>query len=675
MVKHITLFSFFMMNTLFSRYANDSGFPFTKMVSSKTYVVLGNIKSVFRVVGTYYKVPFQETDDEYSFFSGGISDDNRAIFCNGEEALYFEKGRFSPIMAQKKKDPFGRLSCAMANNGEYAIYDKKESILSFSSGKSVKIPIKSRFSQLLFMDGRFYLFIKGSFYTFLNGALEKKEKSPFGLLYKFTRMTTNGKMLLKADDLGVFTATCVNGQCMEKKRLPVSPCEEHHACAVSLGIDNSWMVAGNFGVYHGMNSTFKRLRIANFAREYGGSAVSHEKSGGKYLYYSNDDGDMGTLPLLEMKSSILERHVSRFVIWSKVLENDLPLLFSLPPYYVHELTGEFPIIPRKTWVAWEKESEVAYETPRLSKRMEESNWWVSSLGYATINEILKPIKEKKVIIGVMDSGVVLEHPGIQNLWKNEEEVQDGIDNDGNGYIDDEFGYDFVDEDGYPTDRLGHGTHVAGLLSGKDNTLLRDSTLVVTRVLDANGKSNSIDLARAISYLADRHVDAINMSFGGGARTSVVNDAIMYAKNRHILMVTSAGNNRLNLDRYPQVPGHTGDVVSIASSNQKGKLSSFSNFGKESVLFLAPGSDIESTWLQDGYEVISGTSMASPIAVHVASTLLSIYKHDPRLSKEERVLRVLSNLCIHAKKRKKWVKCGEINPVSSVQQALKEVFYE
>jgi len=206
------------------------------------------------------------------------------------------------------------------------------------------------------------------------------------------------------------------------------------------------------------------------------------------------------------------------------------------------------------------------------------------------------------VIAVVDTGVDLTHPDLApNLWSNPGElpVPDTLDlPDGNGFADDIHGYDFVDDDGDPDDYEFHGTHVAGTAAAvADNTtgvagVAPRAEIMAVRVLDGDGSGNSADIADGIAYAADAGADVVNLSLGGlaGPGDSLVSSAIAAAAAEDAVVVAAAGNEGADNDAEPHTPCAlpNPNLICVAALNRGGELSSFSNFGPETVDIAAPG---------------------------------------------------------------------------------------
>lgn len=258
---------------------------------------------------------------------------------------------------------------------------------------------------------------------------------------------------------------------------------------------------------------------------------------------------------------------------------------------------------------------------------------------------------KGTVVAVIDTGVDYTHKDLaDNIWVNEGEIPgNGIDDDGNGYVDDVHGVDFVDGDSDPMDEHGHGTHVAGIIAmtpgnGGGVGVAYGAKIMCVRAGQANGSFASSDIAKAIKYAADNGADVINMSFGGTGRSYLVESALQDAFPSCVL-VAAAGNDGLPTtdainagyfnteDIYPA--GYKYVLGVMATDNNK-SLASFSNWdyleGQNCEYEMAaPGVNIYSTLPGNRYACWSGTSMATPNVAAAAAILRSKYTDKSKYS--------------------------------------------
>ncbi len=238
------------------------------------------------------------------------------------------------------------------------------------------------------------------------------------------------------------------------------------------------------------------------------------------------------------------------------------------------------------------------------------------------------------VIAVIDSGVQWNHPDLDsNIWSNTDEIAgNGVDDDGNGYIDDVRGWDFYDNDNDPMDLEGHGTHVAGTIAAEGNNnqgvvgVLWDAQIMPIRFLGPNGGYTS-DAVLSVNYAVANGATISNNSWGGGGFSSTLFNAIANARANDHLFVAAAGNSNVNTDSSPHYPSsyNLDNIISVAATTNRDGRASFSNYGATSVDIGAPGDNIASCYINNGYVWNSGTSMASP---HVAGVAAAVRIQNP-----------------------------------------------
>jgi subtilisin family serine protease/subtilisin-like proprotein convertase family protein len=255
------------------------------------------------------------------------------------------------------------------------------------------------------------------------------------------------------------------------------------------------------------------------------------------------------------------------------------------------------------------------------------------------------------IVAVIDTGVDYNHPDLAaNIWTNEDEISgDGIDNDGNGYVDDIHGYDFINEDGNPLDDQGHGTHVAGTIGAVGNNgvgvtgINWNVQIMALKFLGADGSGSTSDAIQALNYAVAMGAQLSNNSYGDTQFSQAFRNALEAARQAGHIFVAAAGNNGTNNDgASPFYPASydAANVIAVAASDHNDRLASFSNFGATTVDLAAPGVDIRSTTPGNAYGTSSGTSMASP---HVAGVVGLVRGLHPEWTYQQVIDQVLSSV--------------------------------
>ena len=289
-----------------------------------------------------------------------------------------------------------------------------------------------------------------------------------------------------------------------------------------------------------------------------------------------------------------------------------------------------------------------------------------------------------VAVGVMDSGIQTNHEDlIDNIWVNTGEIAgDGIDNDGNGYIDDIYGWNCGDSNGDVSYVDEHGVHVAGIISAATNnskgvaSVARNAKIASIKIFNSSGKSTLSYIIEGINFAKKNDINIINCSFGGtGWGSSSVNTIkSAMAAVPDMFFVIAAGNttsaSEANNDKvavYPsQLTKDLDNVISVANTTSSDELSSTSHYGAKSVDIAAPGTDIYSTIPTSSYGTMSGTSMATPM---VASAVAVMRAVNPNISAKE----IKETLCSSSDKLSaltgKVISGGRLNAYNAVKAIM------
>jgi len=257
-----------------------------------------------------------------------------------------------------------------------------------------------------------------------------------------------------------------------------------------------------------------------------------------------------------------------------------------------------------------------------------------------------------VIVAVIDTGVDYTHPDLAaNMWHNPGETPgNGLDDDGNGFIDDYYGYDFANDDADPYDDLGHGTHCAGTIgmvgnNGVGSAGVNWNAKIMAIKTDAGFGHATSDLIDAYNYIImmrGRGVDVrvTSNSYAGGSFSQAWSDAVAALGQSGTLFITGAANQATDNDANPYYPASFGSpaIIAVAASDANDRIAPFSNWGATSVDLAAPGVDVWSTMPGGAYGYNSGTSMSTP---HVAGAAALVWSAHPELTAAEVKARLLN----------------------------------
>jgi len=287
-----------------------------------------------------------------------------------------------------------------------------------------------------------------------------------------------------------------------------------------------------------------------------------------------------------------------------------------------------------------------------------------------------------VVIAVLDTGMDMDHEDLRgNLWMNDGEDwvngspgNNGLDDDGNGKIDDYYGWDFVNEDNNPDDDSdGHGTHVAGIMAADGNNGLGvvgvawSASIMPLKMLSGGQGGLVSDEIAAIDYAIEKGAQIINASFGGTSFSQLEYNAIKRARDAGILYVAAAGNSGTNNDTNPVYPAsHDLDnIISVACTDGNDQLAGTSNYGQNTVDVAAPGCLIYSTSVKNAYQYRSGTSMAT---AHVSGMVSLICSQDLGLTYSQVKDRVVNGVDVKSGLNGFVAAAGRINAYNSYSES-------
>ncbi len=245
------------------------------------------------------------------------------------------------------------------------------------------------------------------------------------------------------------------------------------------------------------------------------------------------------------------------------------------------------------------------------------------------------------VVGIIDTGIDYNHLDLApNIWTNPLEIAaNGIDDDGDGLIDDVHGYDFLNSDSDPMDDHSHGTAVSGVIGAVGNNargivgINWNIKLVACKAFNASGTGSLSAVVNCLNYMVELKRDfgvnivATNNSYGGFPNTGVFYDAIAATRDQNMVFVTAAGNSARNNDNIPTYPASFGldNIIVAAATDSAANITNFSNYGADSVDIAAPGIGVLTTILNNQYGYYEGTSIAGP---HLAGAIALILSYHP-----------------------------------------------
>ena len=401
---------------------------------------------------------------------------------------------------------------------------------------------------------------------------------------------------------------------------------------------------------HGTRACLSLLAtLALLAPSAARSETPRARPGELIVRYRPGSGDTGRLAARSTTGVTLIRRFARF---------DMDLV-RVDERGVEEARARLAGDPRVLYVEpnWEYHADRTPNDPRFGEL-----WGLSNTGLAggLVGADIRALRawdlftgDPDLRIGVIDTGVDYNHPDLAaNIWTNPGEIPGNqVDDDGNGYIDDIHGWDAAYDDADPIDDHGHGTHVAGTIAAVGNNevgvtgVCWRAKIVAIKFLDSNGNGSTAVALDALQYAIATGVKVTNNSWGGGGYSQALLDAINEAGRQGQLFVAAAGNSASDLDRAPHYPATYSSpyLISVAASDNRDHLASFSNYGGQTVDLAAPGNAVVSLAPGGGYRALSGTSMAAPHVTGVVALAMGQFPLASNLVVRQQILATADRL--------------------------------
>lgn len=674
---------------------NTTGFPAAIVTPEEDLLIVSDAKSILRVDGRYTSIPIPRKALNVRASADYFSQSNHKKFlaCLGDYAFLYNS---ISQKIQRKRFDSTNIQCAFDHRGNPGYYLKDKNTLHTFDHVYEDVPIMLKIEG--FLDGFIGLTTQGKLLFFRDKTSTVLSTSRRISADVYSNFELRKNTLLLSTQSGIFLGIIPTRKKDSRlevetnieinlERLNVFPCEDEQVCGLSLGEDKSWAVSGYWGSFIGSGKLGTKLDLALLSRKNGGVALSHTKNGGKFVLVSSEDVDYGNLKELTLEPRKLDfasgKYGKNVVAWTKKdlkrenLETEYLELKNLHTFqidYGDKKSLNITLAPLESVqspsvIFWEPVRYFTADLPapkdpaqrdcglssdpcEIEKvNLQDTPWWHDTLELSRLQSWLQETGNEGVRIGIVDSGINENHPAFEHLkakW---------------------IAYDFVDEDEAPDDQNGHGSHVSGIIAGKNIGFLPNADLVISKVLNAKGQSNSFDLARGIYFAVENGAKILNFSWGGGYRTEVLKDAVKHARNQGVIMATSSGNGSLNVDEYPQVPAVFADMFVVSAYDEDLRKPRYANWGKLSVDFAAPGDEILSAHKEEGsYKILSGTSMA----VAVASATLAIFSEDLSRSQAGPVsLKMLKeHTCLPPKGEwQRHTRCSPLKPLEIMEKNL------
>lgn len=366
-------------------------------------------------------------------------------------------------------------------------------------------------------------------------------------------------------------------------------------------------------------------------------------------------------PFHERQAVIKMKENENFQHWITEHEDDIHLVKDTNPYFIieskkHSTETLLQLLKKDPHIDF-AEPNYLFTNQAMSSLPNLPNdeffapyqWNLSQIDVESGWELTEGSEE--VIIAIIDTGVDVQHQDLKDKV-----IQ---------------GYNALDQSSDVTDTHGHGTHVAGIAAAVTNNITgiagvaKQNKILPIKVLDNKGEGTSFEVAEGIRYAVDQGASIINLSLGDYYNSRVLKDAIRYAYEHDVVLIAASGNDNV---RDPMYPAKYKEVLTVGAVNENRERAFFSNYGNH-LDVAAPGEHIPSTFPDNHYVIMSGTSMAAP---HVSGLAALIRSVNPNLTNED-IYDIIRHTAIDLGKKghDRYYGYGEINIAEALKEALRK----
>lgn len=344
----------------------------------------------------------------------------------------------------------------------------------------------------------------------------------------------------------------------------------------------------------------------------------------------------------------IQRQIPRTNIYKIQSEKTLkqlkqnPEILWVEPNYIYKVTGHMdpyvlPEFQRSWWHLNQGQDDILGQLGIAGSDIKSANLW--ERGYTG---------SSKIKVAILDSGVDYHHKNLkENIYVNPLEIPNNkIDDDHNGFIDDVQGWNFIERNNDPMDKLGHGTHVAGIVGARGENsrgvvgVSPEVSIIPIKVMDDEGYGTLENILEGIYYAKAMGAHVINASLGGDPYSEGFFEALSALNKEKILFIAAAGNDNMNNDDIPFYPAsyQLPNIIAVAANDNRDLKADFSHYGAKSVHISAPGVLITSTTPGDNFNYFSGTSMSAPFVAGGAALLMSIFPQESIYQIKDRMIK-------------------------------------